>query len=339
MAGGPLIIGVTMGDPAGIGPEIGAKLLSARCQDQEIYPVMIGSAEALGVALKLIGIDAHLNVLSEFDPHNLQPGAINVYDPGALNITDVVVGQLDELAGEASMLYNRQGAELAMTGQIHGLVTLPVTKASTKLAGYDYPWQAEYFAKLAGNLPFTTILIYRDFRAALFTTHMPLIEACSMVNKDNLLNKIKYLHAKRLDLGFPNLRLAIASLNPHAGESGTMGREEIDEMEPAIEEARAVGIDVDGPFPVNALISPPYDGRGYDLTLALYHDQVVSRMNMHETTTLTFGLPFIRTSVGHGSALDIAGKGIADTTALAITFDHTIKLARARSSVRNASLT
>ena len=102
MVDGPLIIGVTMGDPAGIGPEIGAKLLSASCQDQEIYPVMIGSAEALGVALKLIGIDAHLNVLSEFDPHNLQPGAINVYDPGALNITDVVVGQLDELAGEAS---------------------------------------------------------------------------------------------------------------------------------------------------------------------------------------------------------------------------------------------
>ncbi len=115
-----------------------------------------------------------------------------------------------------------------------------------------------------------------------------------------------------------------------------MGREEMDEIEPAIAAAQAEGISVDGPFPVNALISPPYDGRDYDLTLALYHDQVVARMNMNETTTLTFGLPFVRTSVGHGSALDIAGKDIADPGALAATYNHTVDLAQARRAARGA---
>ena len=116
-----------------------------------------------------------------------------------------------------------------------------------------------------------------------------------------------------------------------------MGREEIEEIEPAIKFCQTLGIDLTGPFPVNALISPPYDGRDFDLTLALYHDQVVSRMNMLETTTLTFGLPFIRTSVGHGSALDIAGKNMADTKAIGITYDHTLDLAklRLRAKIKN----
>lgn len=330
----PLVIGVTMGDPAGVGPEITAALLSDSCADPDIRPVLIGNAAAMRRALSILKLSTGLNVMVEYDRNHLRMGVINVYDPGELNLSDVPVGVLSKMAGEASMLYNRQGAGLAMADGIDGLVTSPVTKASAKLAGYDYPGQAEYFAHLAGDLPFSTILIYKGFHAALFTTHLPLIEACRKVTKVNLLTKIRYLHDKRFELGFPDLRLAVASLNPHGGESGTMGREEIDEIEPAIAQARAEGISVDGPFPVNALISPPYDGRDYDLTLALYHDQVVARMNMHETTTLTFGLPFIRTSVGHGSALDIAGKGMADHGALAITYDHTVKLSHAQRETR-----
>lgn len=334
MTESPLVIGVTMGDPAGVGPEITAALLSDRCDDPHIRPVLIGSAAAMRRALNLLNLKTDLNVMAEYDRTHVETGAINVYDPGGLDVSDVPVGALSRTAGEASMLYNRQGAELAMAEGIDGLVTSPVTKASAKLAGYNYPGQAEYFAELAGNLPFSTILIYKAFHAALFTTHMPLIDACREVTKDNLLTKIRYLHDKRFELGMPEMRLAVAALNPHAGESGTMGREESEEIEPAIREAKAEGISVDGPFPVNALISPPYDGRDYDLTLALYHDQVVARMNMQETTTLTFGLPFIRTSVGHGSALDIAGKGVADPGALSITYDHTVKLARARRQAR-----
>lgn len=331
----PLIIGVTMGDPAGIGPEITTALLHKRITDENVLPVIIGCAATIGANAS--GSKFAINRLEKFDRKAVRPGMINVFDPGVLDATGIPLGELSKEAGEASMLYNRQGTELATANAIDGLLTSPVTKASAKLAGYDFPGQAEYFAHLAGDLPFSTILIYKNFHAALFTTHLPLIDACRKVTKENLLAKIRYLHGKRHELGTPNLRLAVAALNPHAGESGTMGREEIDEIEPAIAAARAEGINADGPFPVNALISPPYDGRDYDLTLALYHDQVVARMDMHETTTLTFGLPFIRTSVGHGSALDIAGKGIADPKALAITYDHTVELARARRTARAAA--
>lgn len=333
-----LVIGVTMGDPAGIGPEITTALLAERCNEQAIRPVLIGCAAQIEATARRRGLDVEIRRHSTFDRAALKPGGIDVYDPGTIDATVVKSGEVSREAGEASMLFNRQGAELAMADKIDGLVTSPVTKASAKMAGYDYPGQAEYFAELAGDVAFSTILIWRNFKAALFTTHTPLIEACRAVTKDNLLKKIRYLHEKRYELGAPDLRLAVASLNPHAGEFGTMGREEMDEMEPAIAQARAEGISVDGPFPVNALISPPYNGRDYDLTLALYHDQVVARMNMNETTTLTFGLPFIRTSVGHGSALDIAGKDIADYGALGATYDHTVDLARARRNVREAAL-
>lgn len=338
MSEDPVVIGVTMGDPAGIGPEIVTALLADRANDPAVRPVVIGSAALIESMARGHGLDIDVRRHETLQRETLSAGSIDVYDPGTFDATVVEQGKVTKEAGEASMLYNRQGAELAMAEQIDGLVTSPVTKASAKLAGYDYPGQAEYFAELAGRIPFSTILIWRDFKAALFTTHTPLIEACKAVTKDNLLKKIRYLHEKRFELGTPNLRLAVAALNPHAGEFGTMGREEMDEMEPAIAAAREEGISVDGPFPVNALISPPYDGRDYDLTLALYHDQVVARMNMNETTTLTFGLPFIRTSVGHGSALDIAGKGIADSRALATTYDHTVVLARARRTARAGAL-
>ena len=329
-----LVIGLTMGDPAGIGPEITTVLLADRCNDKTIRPVLIGCAATAEAMARRQDIDVAIRRHSTLDRAALSAGGIDVYDPGTFDATVVKPGDVTKEAGEASMLYNRQGAELAMAEKIDGLVTSPVTKASAKMAGYDYPGQAEYFAELAGGVVFSTILIWRNFKAALFTTHMPLIDACRKVTKDNLLKKIRYLHEKRFELGAPDLRLAVAALNPHAGEFGTMGREEMDEIEPAIAAARAEGISVDGPFPVNALISPPYNGRDYDLTLALYHDQVVARMNMNETSTLTFGLPFIRTSVGHGSALDIAGKDIADYSALAATYDHTISLAQARRNAR-----
>ena len=326
----PLVIGVTMGDPAGIGPEITTALLADRVYEKEVRAVLIGCAKMVEEAARRKGLDVSVRRHEVLKRNELRSGVIDVYDPEVFDAALVQPGGISKEAGEASMLYNRQGAELAMAEEIDGLVTSPVTKASAKMAGYDYPGQAEYFAELAGGVPFSTILIWQNFKAALFTTHTPLIDACRAVTKDNLLKKIRYLHQNRFALGLPNLRLAVAALNPHAGEFGTMGREEKDEIEPAISIAQSEGISVDGPFPVNALISPPYNGRDYDLTLALYHDQVVSRMNMNETTTLTFGLPFIRTSVGHGSALDIAGNDVADHGALATTYDHTVDLALSR---------
>lgn len=324
------IIGVTMGDPAGIGPEITVKLALEKTREAAGKILLIGDAEIVEEALRNHQKAPEIIQHKAFQRESFVRNHINIYDPNKSDANKIIIGEVSELAGEASMLFNRNATNLAMDGTIDAIVTAPVTKASAKLAGYDYAGQAEYFAKLAGNQLFTTILIYRDFKAALFTTHLPLKQACEEVKRDKLINKIKFLHERREDLGYPNLRMAIASLNPHAGERGTMGREEIEEIEPAIKFCKGLGIDLTGPFPVNALISPPYNGRNFDLTLALYHDQVVSRMNMLETTTLTFGLPFIRTSVGHGSALDIAGKNMANTNAIGITYDHTLDLAKLR---------
>jgi len=327
-------IGLTMGDPAGIGPEVVCKLMAADDLRARANIVVIGSAAAMQRTARALGIDLPVRRHPSWSPESLDARAIDIYDPDTPDVSDVPTGQIDVRAGEASMTYNRIGAELALAEQIDGLLTSPVTKVSAKRAGYDYVGQAEYFAHLAGDAEFTTILIYRQFKAALLTTHLPLIDACRAVSKERILDYLRFLHQHRRELGCDPLRIGVAALNPHGGESGTMGREEIDHIAPAIAAARIEGIRAEGPFPVNAIISPPYDGRGLDITLAMFHDQVVARMNMRETTTLTFGLPFIRTSVGHGSALDIAGRGIADATALKVSMLHTIELAEARLRVR-----
>ena len=192
----PLIIGVTMGDPAGIGPEITTALLHKRITDENVLPVIIGCAATIGANAS--GSKFAINRLEKFDRKAVRPGMINVFDPGVLDATGIPLGELSKEAGEASMLYNRQGTELATANAIDGLLTSPVTKASAKLAGYDFPGQAEYFAHLAGDLPFSTILIYKNFHAALFTTHLPLIDACRKVTKENLLAKIRYLHGLSL---------------------------------------------------------------------------------------------------------------------------------------------
>lgn len=331
------IIGLTMGDPAGIGPEIVTKLMTDASLRERAHIVVIGSAAAMQRAATLLGVNMAIRAHAHWTPDEFNARVIDVYDPGTPDVSGVVVGQIDVRAGEASMAYNRLGAELAMDDRIDGLLTSPVTKVSAKRAGYDYVGQAEYFSHLAGDADFTTILIYRQFKAALLTTHLPLIDACRAVTKERVLEYLRFLHNHRRELGCEVLRIGVAALNPHAGETGTMGMEEIEQIAPAIADARAEGIQAEGPFPVNAIISPPYDGRGFDITLALFHDQVVARMNMQETTTLTFGLPFIRTSVGHGSALDIAGRGVADAAALKVSMLHTIELAEARMRVRGTA--
>lgn len=323
----PIVIGITMGDPAGISPEIVTKLCLAPKEDG-VIPVVLGDADTIRGWVSRLGASRSVTALKNLDRGALSASAINVLQIGP-RVDGIVLGRISREAGAASMAYNEEGARVCSAGLIDGLLTAPMTKASAKLAGYDYIGQAEFFADRAGT-DFVTVLMYGKFWSALLTTHVSLAEACRQVKKAAILEKLRFIRERETLLGLHDIRIGVASLNPHAGESGNIGREEIEEITPAIEAARAEGIRADGPFPVNALFSPPYDGRGYDITLAMHHDQVVARMNMNETTTLTFGLPFIRTSVGHGSALDIAGKGIADPQALAITFDHTVHLARAK---------
>jgi 4-phospho-D-threonate 3-dehydrogenase / 4-phospho-D-erythronate 3-dehydrogenase len=324
----PLVIGITMGDPAGIAPEIVTKLCLMPIIEADVIPVILGDAATIRMWATRLGTSRKVETVRSLKNMSNDGDSIKVLQIGP-RVDNVEIGKISAQAGAASMAYNEEGASMCTNGYIDALLTSPVTKASAKLAGYHFVGQAEFFAERAGS-DFVTVLMYGKFWSALLTTHVSLAQACRLVKKEAILEKLRFIRDRQTLLGFSDIRIGVASLNPHAGEAGNIGREEIDEITPAIETARAEGIHAEGPFPVNALFSPPYDGRGYDITLAMHHDQVVARMNMNETTTLTFGLPFIRTSVGHGSALDIAGKGIADPKALAITFDHTVQLARAR---------
>jgi 4-hydroxythreonine-4-phosphate dehydrogenase len=316
-----------MGDPAGISPEIVTKLC-LQPATPGVVPVILGDAPTIQGWVHRLGLAREVESLQSLERIRNGGDSIRVLQTGP-RLDGISIGRIGAAAGAASMSYNEEGARLCAAGALDALLTSPVTKASAKLAGYDFVGQAEFFADRAGA-DFVTVLMYGELRSALLTTHVSLAQACRQVKKSAILDKLRFIHERQALLGFHAIRIGVASLNPHAGESGNIGREEIDEITPAIEAARAEGIRADGPFPVNALFSPPHDGRGYDITLAMHHDQVVARMNMNETTTLTFGLPFIRTSVGHGSALDIAGAGIADPKALIITFEHTVQLARAR---------
>jgi 4-hydroxythreonine-4-phosphate dehydrogenase len=325
-----IVVGITMGDPAGISPEIVAKLLCGPHDAMDgVTPIVIGDAPVMRRWVHAIDPTKNVVAHSSVEAGRLETSSVNVLQIGR-DAAKAPIGEISAAAGAAAMAYNEAGAALASDGSIDGLLTAPLTKASAKLAGYDFAGQAEFFADRANIADFTTVLMYGGFWAGLLTTHLALADACRAITKQLILTKLRFIRDHQRFLGLQNIRIGVASLNPHGGESGTMGREEIDEIRPAIEAARAEGIAAEGPFPVNAIISPPYDGRGYDLTLAMYHDQAVARMNMHETTTLTLGLPFVRTSVGHGSALDIAGKGIADPRALAITYQHTVELIRRR---------
>ena len=323
-----ILLAVTMGDPAGIGPEIVAKLLCSKLAPG-VGVIVIGDAGLMRRWVNALDPNKKVVEHRSFDASRIDPDVVNVLVAGP-STEGVEIGEVSAAAGAASMSYNEVAAALATDGLIDGVLTSPVTKASAKLAGYDFVGQAEFFADRARVREFVTVLMYGRFWAALLTTHLSLIDACGAVTKEAVLGKLRFIKAHEGGLGRRDIRIGVAALNPHGGENGTVGREEIDAIRPAIELARREGINAEGPFPVNAIIAPPHDGRGFDLTLALYHDQVVARMNMNETTTLTLGLPFVRTSVGHGSALDIAGKGIADPGALALTFTHTVELARMR---------
>jgi 4-hydroxythreonine-4-phosphate dehydrogenase len=180
-----------------------------------------------------------------------------------------------------------------------------------------------------------TVLIQDGLKAALLTTHCSLLDACKAVKEELILERLTFIDRFGSVVGAARPRIAVAALNPHGGEGGMLGTEEIDEIVPAVERARTLGVDVHGPFPVNGILAP-YRG-GYDFVLAMYHDQAVAAMDMLRTTTLTLGLPFIRTSVGHGTGLDIAGKGVASAVPLDDALTSTVVLARASVAAASGS--
>jgi 4-hydroxythreonine-4-phosphate dehydrogenase len=308
------IIGITMGDAAGISPEILVKSLA----DPEIRrfcePIVLGDVRVLAAAAKTAGLELAFRTVERPSAWRPDGRAFGVVDYGDVDPATVEIGVIEPALGAAAVRYTREAARYALGGEIDGIVSAPLNKESMRAAGFHYEGATEIFAEEAGVKRYAMVLLLGSMRLLLLTNHMSLREACDKVTKARVHEKILLAHEALVEQGIAEPRIAVSALNPHAGEGGLFGREEIEEIEPAIADARAAGVDAIGPVPADTVFYKTKQGM-YDLTIALYHDQglgAVKLLGFGDVVTLLVGLPFIRTSTGHGTAFDIAGKGIAN---------------------------
>jgi len=312
------IIGITMGDAAGISPEIVVKSLADPRVRSYCEPIVLGDLRVLAAAARQAGVDLTFRTVERPAAWRGDGRSFGVIDYPDVDPAQVQVGVVDPALGAAAVRYTREAARLALAGEIDGIVSAPLNKEAMRAAGFHYEGATEIFAEEAGVKRYAMVLLLGEMRLLLLTNHMSLREACDKITKARVHEKIMLAHEALVAQGIAAPRVAVSALNPHAGEGGLFGREEIDEIEPAIVEARAAGVNAIGPVPADTVFYKTKQGM-YDLTIALYHDQglgAVKLLGFGNVVTLLVGLPFIRTSTGHGTAFDIAGKGIADHTNL-----------------------
>ncbi len=322
------ILGITMGDAAGIGPEI---ILKSFCHHRELFslcrPLVIGSAPVMQFYKQRLGINMPMRVIS--DATAFEGKELDVLDLGLIDVPKLKIAAVDAEVGEAAVLYTREAGRMAMNGTIDAVVSAPLNKEAMRAAGYQYEGQTQILGELTGSKRYGMILIFGRLRVLMLTTHVSLRKACDAVRPDKVLAMIELGDESLKRLGIPKPRIAVAGLNPHSGEGGLFGTEEQEGSIPAINEARAKGIDAIGPVPADVVFLKARDGE-YDLVLAMYHDQanMASKLlGFGEVVTLLAGLPIIRTSVGHGTAFDIAGRGIANEMNLVCAIKAAAELA------------
>lgn len=302
------IIGITMGDAAGIGPEIIVKALSLREINRVCHPVVIGDGQAMNMAIKLLDSSVQIHSIEEVSEAKFVFGTINVVDLHNIHVEDLKIGQVQAMAGKASVEYVQKAVELALQGKIDAITTAPINKEAMNKAGYDYSGHTEILAQLTNTKDYAMVLQAGSMRVIHVTTHVSLRQACDLIKKDRVLEVIGIAHKAMLDMGIKEPRIAVSGLNPHAGEAGLFGREEIEEIAPAIEAAEKIGINAKGPFPPDTVFLRTYNGE-FDIAVAMCHDQghIATKMvGFAIGVNFTVGLPIIRTSVDHGTAYGLA---------------------------------
>ena len=310
------IIAITLGDAAGIGPEIILKALA----QPEIYrfcrPLVIGHKEMLSQTQTVLGLNIVLKTAT--DASQIQPGEPAVWDFTDIPPPDVRPGNPDAATGGAAAAYIRKAVELALQKQVAAMVTAPISKYALHQAGYPYPGHTELLAELTQTKEYAMMLVGGPLRVILVTTHCALKDVPARLSRPKLLEIIRLTHKYLPGWGVKNPRIAVAALNPHAGESGILGGEERDILAPAIRQAQAQGIQVSGPWPADSLFYRAAQGE-FNAVVCMYHDQGLIPLKLlafRQAVNITLGLPILRTSVGHGCAFDIAGKGQADPQSL-----------------------
>jgi len=319
------IIAITMGDAAGIGPEVIVKALLSEQVYQLCRPLVVGEGMAVRKAVKLVGRPVTLHTVEVVTEVEGQSGTIDLLDLHNLNDKEVVTGRVCKACGKAAVEYIMTATRLVQEGQVKALVTAPISKEATRLAGYGEMGHLELLAHAIGATEYATMLLSGRLRVVHLSTHYSLKNACDLVTRERVLARLKLTHQSFKEWGIEHPRIAVAALNPHAGEGGLLGSEEIEEILPAIQEAKGLAISASGPFPADSIFNRALSGE-FDVVLAMYHDQGHIPIKVHgfeRSVSVALGLPFIRTSVDHGTAFDIAGKGIANPQSL----EEAIKLA------------
>ena len=324
------LLAITLGDPNGIGPEVVARALEEPQPWTLARPLVIGSAEVLEEACARFAPSLRIRRVEGPAEARGEPGTVEVLDPGGFRREDLRPGQVDPRAGRASMEWALLAGRLALEGQADGVVTAPLNKEAVRQAGYPFLGHLEAYQALARAPEVATMLMAGRLRVVHLTTHRSLRDACDAVTRERVLARIRLTHREFVRWGFARPRIAVSALNPHASDGGLLGTEEQEHIAPAVEDARREGIDAVGPVPADIIFYQALQGR-YDAVLAMYHDQGHIPVKVHrfeESVSLNLGLPFLRTSVDHGTAFDIAWKGVASHRSMAVALRLAGHLAR-----------
>lgn len=307
------LIAVPIGDPAGIGPEIVVKALNDRDVYEKCRPVLIGDKDVIKQAIGFCDLKLDINTITDAKDGKYEAGTLDLIDLNNVNIGELQIGKVQALGGKAAFEYIKKSVDMAMNKEVDAIATTPINKESLKMAKINYIGHTEILADLTDTQDPLTMFEVRGMRVFFLTRHVSLRQACDLVTKEKVLDYIIRCTKALEKLGVKDGTMAIAGLNPHSGEHGLFGDEEMKEIVPAIEEAKKMGYKVEGPIGADSVFHLALQGR-YNSVLSLYHDQghiATKTLDFERTIAITNGMPILRTSVDHGTAFDIAGTGKA----------------------------
>ena len=312
------VTAITMGDPAGIGPEI----VVGTMLDPEIHeccrPFVIGSEVIMERAAKVLGKTLKFRRIHQPEEAKYEYGVIDILETGQYDTDSIRWGEVQKEAGQMAVDWIMKSIELGMQGKVDAVSTAPIHKRAIKLVGVEEPGHTEIYQHATHSPYALTMFSCHKLRVFFVSRHMSLVDAVHYATKEVVLDNIVNIDKELRNVGIENPCIAVAGINPHNGDNGLFGREEIDELEPAVKAAQERGVHAVGPCPADSVFHIGKSGK-YDAILSMYHDQghiACKTLDFQKSVTITWGLPFIRGSVDHGTAFDIAGKGIADCVSL-----------------------
>ena len=320
------VIAIPMGDPAGIGPEIILKALSSEKIENISRCIVIGDKNVIENAMGFQGIPSmEIHEISLPEEADYSPGVLNLVNLANVDMCNFQIGEINGMCGQAAYQYIEKSINFAKSGLVDAVATPPINKESLKAGGVDFIGHTEIFGSLTETEDPLTMFEVRGMRVFFLSRHVSLRDACDLITKERIIDYVKRCKTALSQLGVTKGCMAIAGLNPHSGEHGLFGNEEVDFIFPAVHELIAQGFDVAGPVGADSVFYQALSGK-YNSVLSLYHDQghiATKTLDFEKTISLTLGMPILRTSVDHGTAMDIAGKGIASS----VSMEEAIRLA------------